>query len=404
MNNLLSVLLSTLKARIVPFWTRLKYWTSWSYIKANVLTKIRNALSGIFQVKPRDKNDYYLFFNYLVSKRLAHAAVVVAGILCFCYFAWVNPIVDIGQGVKSGEKIYAYNSIPLRFAKGNVKIRAASGYIAYEGNVESGYAAGTGQLFDKDGALVYRGNFEKNKFCKQGTLYYPIGQKQYEGEFLDNCFEGEGTLYRESGSRYYQGGFSKGVFEGEGTLYDASDADLFHGTFRSGEIVYPQLLGKSASEISEMYSGKQLIYQYGTDTAVILDGIGAFYVSPSNDTSISDEYCSSVLYVGKDEFVCGDRKITTLAELRSVLGTPVFEGNSYLTFPEAVGINWLKKKGKEIDIEADIKAVRPFDEVWELESYDTDVLVYLYVFQTEDVSYTFIAEEKDSDFFMYAVE
>lgn len=404
MNNLLSVLLSTLKARITPLWTKFRYWTSWNFIRANILTKIRNALSNIFQVKPRDKNDYYPFLGYLISQRLARAIVIVVGILCLCYFVWINPVANIKEGMGTGEKVYNYNSIPLRFAEGNVKIKAKAGYVAYNGNVEKGYATGQGKLFDKDSALVYEGNFEKNKFSGQGSLYYPIGQVQYEGEFRDNVFEGEGKLYRENGAKQYAGQFSQGLFEGEGTLYDASDTEVFKGSFHNGELVYTQLLGKSASQIAENYTGSRLIYQEETDWAVILEDIDAFYVAPSENNSLEDDIKASAIYVGKDEFVYGDYRISTIQELRTVLGAPVFEGNSYMTFPEAVGINWLQKKGKEIPIDITIEASHPFEEVWEVESYPTDTLIYLYVFQTEDVTYTFIAADKESDFFMYALE
>ena len=404
MNNLLSVLLSTLKARITPLWTKFRYWTSWNFIRANILTKIRNALSNIFQVKPRDKNDYYPFFGYLISQRLARAIVIVVGILCLCYFVWINPVANIKEGMGTGEKVYNYNSIPLRFAEGNVKIKAKAGYVAYNGNVEKGYATGQGKLFDKDSVLVYEGNFEKNKFSGQGSLYYPIGQVQYEGEFRDNVFEGEGKLYRENGAKQYAGQFSQGLFEGEGTLYDASDTEVFKGSFHNGELVYSQLLGKSASQIAENYTGSRLIYQEETDWAVILEDIDAFYVAPSENNSLEDDIKASAIYVGKDEFVYGDYRISTIQELRTVLGEPVFEGNSYMTFPEAVGINWLQKKGKEIPIDITIEASHPFEEVWEVEAYPTDTLIYLYVFQTEDVTYTFIAADKESDFFMYALE
>ena len=89
MNDLLSVLLSTLKARITPIWTKLKYWTSWNFIKTKILTKIRNFLTTIFQVKPKDKDDYYPIFGWLISKKLARAIVIVVGILCVCYFALI---------------------------------------------------------------------------------------------------------------------------------------------------------------------------------------------------------------------------------------------------------------------------------------------------------------------------
>lgn len=404
MNNLLSVLISTLKARITPLWTRFRYWTSRNFIRANILTKIRNGLNSIFQVKPRDKGDYYPFLGYLISRRLARAIVIVVGILCLCYFFWINPIVNIKESMSTGEKIYNYNSIPLRFADGNVKIKAKSGYIAYEGNVENGYATGQGQLFDNAGGLVYRGNFEKNQYSGQGILYYPIGQVRYDGEFQNNVFEGEGKLYRENGTKQYVGQFSEGVFEGEGILYDASDTEVFAGSFHNGELIYTQLLGKSASEIAEHYTGSRLIYQETTDWAIIMEDIDAFYVAPTESTSLEDDMKATAIYVGKNEFVYGDYKMSTINEVEAVLGEPIFEGNSYITFPEAVGIDWMQKKGKDIPLEIKIEATQPFDEVWEVASYPMDELVYLYVFQVENVTYTFIAADKNSDFFMYALE
>lgn len=404
MNNLISVLLSTLKARITPIWTKLKYWTSWNFIKANILTRIRNALSSIFNIKPRHKKDYYPLLGYLISRRLAHAIVIVVGILCLSYLVWVNPIMNIKEGMGSGEKVYFYNSLPLRFAKGTVKIKAKGGYVAYEGNVEKGYTTGYGQLFDKNGTLLYKGNFERNEFSGQGSLYYPIGQMQYEGEFQSNAFEGEGTLYRENGTKKYTGQFSRGAFEGEGTLYDASDKEVFKGSFHNGELVYTQLLGKSAAEISELYTGSRLIYQEDTDWAVIMEDIDAFYVAPSENNSLDDTVKATAVYVGKDEFVYGDYRVTTIDELRTIFGAPVFEGNSYVTFPEAVGIDWLQKKGREIPLEVLVEARQPYDEVSEVTSYSTDTLVYLYVFQVEDVTYTFVAADRENGFFMYSLE
>lgn len=404
MHNLLSVLLSTLKSRVTPLWTKLKYWTSWNFIQAKLLTKLRNALGSVFQVKPRDKNDYYPLFGYLISKRLARAIVIVVGILCLCYFAWVNPIINITEGMESGEKVYSYNSLPLRFAEGNVKIKAKAGYVAYEGNVEKGYVTGYGQLYDEDGGLIYKGNFDQNKYNGQGTLYYPIGQIQYEGTFENNIFEGEGTLYRENGTKQYAGQFAGGVFEGEGTLYDTSNAEIFKGNFHNGELTYSQLLGKSVSQIAELYTGSRLFYQDDTDWVVIMEDIDAFYVAATDNNSLKDDMKTSSIYVGKDEFVYGDYRITTIDELRAVLGAPIFEGNSYVTFPEAVGINWLQKKGREIPLEITIEAQQPFDEVWMVESYPVDALVYLYVFQADDLTYTFIANDRDSGFFMYELE
>jgi len=404
MNDLLSVLLSTLKARITPLWTKLKYWTSWNFIKTKILTKIRNALSSIFQVKPKDKHDYYPLFHYLISKRLARAIVIVVGILCLCYFVWVNPIVNIVEGVGKGEKVYAYNSLPLRFAEGEVKIKAKAGYIAYEGNVEKGYATGQGRLYDEYGSLIYKGNFDKNEYSGQGTLYYPVGQVKYEGEFQKNTFEGTGTLYRENGTKQYKGLFSEGVFEGEGTLYNAAEVAAFTGMFQNGELIYTQLLDKTPSEIAEYYTGDTTLYQSDNETIVIMEDIDAFYVTPAQSTDMDGEVKASTVYVGKNEFVYGDRRMTTIAEIRELLGNPVFEGNSYATFAENVGIHWLSQKGTEIPIDVKLQAQAAFDDVWTVEDYTKDSIVYLYVFVVQDISYTFITQDRNGEFFLYALE
>lgn len=404
MNNLISVLLSTIKARITPIWTKIRYWTSWSFIKANILTRIRTALTNVFNVKPRDKTDYYPLFGFLVSKRLAHAIVVVVGILCLCYMIWVNPLAGMVEGAGSTEKVYSYNSLSLRFVRGMVKIRAKAGYIAYDGNVEKGYATGYGQLYNRDGGLVYQGEFEKNLYSGQGSLYYPIGQMQYEGAFQKNAFEGEGTLYRENGTKKYSGQFSRGEFEGEGVLYDASEREVFQGSFHNGKPVYIQLLGKNAGEIAKMYSGSRILYQDNTDSVVMLEDINAFYVQSAENNSLDDTAKTAKIYVGEQEFIYGDYRISTVEELRKKLGPPVFEGNSYVAFPEAAAIDRMQEKGMEIPLEIGMKARKPYDEVNEVTEYATDALVYLYVFQVEDITYTFICTDKNSGFWMYSLE
>lgn len=404
MNNLISVLLSTLKARITPIWTKLKYWTSWNFIKANILTKIRNALSRVFQVKPRHREDYYPVLGYLISRRLAHAIVIVVGILCLCYLVWVNPVANYTGEGGEGLKTYAYNSVFLRFAEGDVRIRAKSGYIAYEGNVERGYATGYGQLFNKEGGLVYKGNFAENKYSGQGILYFPIGQMQYEGEFLNNTFDGTGTLYRENGTRRYSGQFSGGVFEGEGVLYDATDREAFRGSFRSGEPVYTQLLGKSAAELAELYTGSRRMYQGSPGWVVVLEEIDAFYLMPAESSSLEDSARTTAVYVAKEEFAYGESRISSISELREIFGAPVFEGNSYMTFEEAAGADWLQREGNRLPLTLSMETTQLYDEVSSVTNYPTDVPVYLYAFQAEDVTYTFVSADRGDGFFMYALE
>lgn len=403
-NNLFSVLLSTIKSKITPIVTKLKYWLSPAFWQAKVLTKLREFLSRIFAVKPRHKRDYYGFFGWLVSRRLAHAVVIVVGLLSLAYLLFVNPVFRLAEGIGSGEKIYAYDSLPLRYMKGDVKIKAKSGYVAYEGAVSRGYASGNGTLYDKNNEVVYRGAFEKNKYNGTGILYYPSGQVHYEGEFRDNLFEGAGKLYRESGTMIYDGAFSAGKKEGTGILYNSSETPVFTGSFHADQLVYSQLLGKSASDISQIYTGESLLYIGDTQAVQVMTDIDAFFVADTAGESIEDSLVADELYVCKDVFTYGDNSCSTIADVKRVLGDPVFEGNSYVIFPEAVGIDLLQQQGADIGIDVALETEHPILEAYNVNSYDADALVYLYVFQKEETSYSFICEDQDGRFFMYALQ
>lgn len=403
-NNLFMVLLSTIKAKITPFVTRLKYWLSPTFWQAQVLTRIREFLTRAFGVKPRHKRDYYGFFGWLISRRLAHAIVLAAGLLALSYLVFVNPVFRMAEGVGSGQRVYAYNAVPLRFAKGDVKIKSRSGYVAYEGAVKGGYASGIGTLYDKSGALVYRGSFEKNKYNGEGTLYYQNGQTQYVGAFADNLFEGTGKLYRESGTLAYEGAFSAGKKEGTGTLFDAAQTPVFTGSFHADELVYSQLLGKSAAEISELYTGKKEIYMGEAQAVQVMPDIEAFFVADTEEETIEESVVAEQVYVCKDSFFYGEKSCTTIAQVEEALGEPVFEGNSYVVFPEAAGIDYLRRRGREVGVDVELVAQHPMREMYEVTDFDRDALVYLYVFQKDETSYTFLCEDRDSGFFMYALQ
>jgi hypothetical protein len=402
-NNLFSVLLSTIKARITPIVTKLKYWMSPAFWRAQILTRIREWLTKVFAVSPRNKHDYYGVFGWLVSRRLAHAVVIVSGLLALAYLLFVDPVFQLAEGVGSGEKSYAYNALPLRFTKGDVKIRAKSGYVAYEGAVSKGYATGSGTLYAKDGGVVYRGAFEKNRYNGEGTLYYPNGQARYQGEFENNLFQGSGKLFRENGTMLYAGEFEAGLREGTGTLYNAAETPVFTGSFHSDELVYSQFLGKSATDISSLYTGDKLIYMGDGEAVQMMPDIDAFYVADTTEESIEESLVAEQLYVCKDTFIYGDSSCRDIEEVKQVLGDPVFEGNSYVLFPEAVGIHWMQEQGSDVAVDVSLETEHPIKEAYNVTGYDEDAILYLYVFQKEETSYTFLCEDRDSTFFMYGL-
>ncbi len=404
MNELLKVLFSTLKAKIISVWTKLKYWTNTSFLRSRFVSWIRKAFSNIFNIKPRNKDDYFSVSRWLIGKRFAFALVIVIGVLSL-YFLVV--VADIGQYIRKksdGYPVYKYNSVALRFKDANVKIKAKGGYIAYKGAVKKGYAEGLGELYSEDGNLVYSGNFSKSKFNGNGTLYYPTGETKYQGEFKDNMFEGTGTLYKRNGSKDYKGSFVADKKEGEGTLYDDGDNQTFVGTFHSDNIVYDQFLGKSTQEVGQMYMGNVKIYTFNGNSVVNMKNIDAMYVLTDQSQSIDEAGKVDQVYVLKNTFCYGQNTLTDIKQVEEALGNPSFEGNSYITFPEACGIETLIKNEAEVGIDVNLQGTSTFDEVFEVTSYDTDKEIYMYSFRVDEVTYTFFTRMKAGPFFMYMIE
>lgn len=405
MGSFINMIISAIKYRFAAITALLSTWTNKSFLKAGLLARFRQWLTSLFNIRPRDKKDYYGVFGYLVSKRLVHLVVVCIGIVCLVYL-WLTKPFQTAASTSGTEKIhvYKYNSLPLKFISNKVSIKAKDGYIAYTGDVKGGYAEGTGELYDKDGDLVYVGDFSKNKYNGSGKTYYKSGQIEYDGEFKDNLFSGSGSLYRESGTLNYKGAFSGGYFEGDGELYNAAGTQIFTGTFHRGELDYVQLLNKTAGDITEIYTGTQKIYSYDDENLIALDEISALYYTKNSATSIENATKSAAIYVMDDVFVDGDKRISSIDELTEAMGEPKYEGNSYLTFYDATAIQWGLDNGMEIDIDPGLEYTEEYDEYTSVTDYDGDAMLYMYVYELDDISYTFVSEGRSGDFFMYIIE
>lgn len=365
--------------------------------------KIREQIKSLFDFKPKNSKDYFGIFAWLVSKPLVRMVVLTAGLLSLYYITIINPL-SIFSGT-GGLRTYSYRSIPLKFAKGSVRIRARSGYTAYEGNVEKGFVTGKGTLYRKSGEIAYTGSFKKNQYDGEGKLYYPGGQMQYEGEFENNAYSGEGTLYRENGSKEYEGGFSKGKKDGEGKLFDSGDNEVFTGNFSQDELLYSDLLGKTTEEITEVYTGERKLYsEEGGEFAAALEDIDAVYSGAQDGAALDDSMKVDGIYVLKDQIYLKDQVCRSVSDLKELLGEPQYEGNSSVTLAEAVAISYLNEKGNSTLTPVEMDSSKEFSDVITVSDYDPDYLVYLYTYSADGVSYTFFCNEKDGKFAMYLIE
>ncbi len=401
-NNIIQVLLASMKAKVTPLVTRFRQLTSESFIRTRIIAKIREFFVMIFDVRPKHKKDYYEVFGWLISKKLAYAIVIVIGVLSLIYLVSIRSMY-LPQSQEDGVKTYDYDDIMLRFAKGSVRILGKSGYLAYEGDVESGSVTGYGNLYAVDGTLLYQGNFEQNEYEGSGTQYYPDGTMHYKGNFSENLYEGTGKLYTENGTLAYDGEFSRGMKEGTGKLYASGDKPVYEGSFSKDQLVYSALLGKSTAEVSEAYSGTNVIYQSDSDFVVLMSDIDALYVGTTDENSLEDEVMVDSVYVLKDTITVGNKECTTISDLRDAFGTEVYDGNSNVTLPEAVAINTLNKQKQTMNGSVEMETTDEYTDVITIEQMQDDYPVYLYSFLKDGLLYTFVCGDKDSTFSFYSI-
>lgn len=403
MNSLFQGFINAMKARITPLWTKIRLLTNPTYLKGEVLRRLIHYFRKMTDVQPRDKNDYYGFFGWLVSKRLAFLIVVAIGIFSAYYVTFVQPLSSYSAAA-GGIKTYSYRSVPLRFTEGKVRILAKSKYIAYEGMVAKGAAEGMGKLFRKDGSMVYEGQFVNSEFHGTGTSYYPTGQVQYSGAFQHNLYTGTGRLYRQNGSLEYDGTFLEGMKEGEGTLYDSGSNKVFTGNFSKDHLLYTDFLGKNTAEAAQVYTGDKTVYTDDENFVVAMPDIDALYCGNQSEANLEDTVVIDGVYVTSNEFFFGDRTYTHVAELQQLFGDPIYEGNAYVTMPEAVAIHRMNQTAPALNGDVSGSWDQYLKDAIYVNDYDKSYSIYLYTFVQEDIRYTFFCKDRSGSFEMYLLE
>ena len=404
-NNLFSVLISSIKSKFASIVSKLRLWFSWDYVRTRIIGRIRDFFVRLFNVKPKSKDDYYTVFRWMISKRLAYLIVIIVGVVSIWYILSTK---HLFSGSSAGIPTYSYDSIMLRMAKDKVRIKAKSGYIAYEGDVSKGYATGQGTLFSKDGVVLYTGAFEKNYFEGEGIQNYESGVMHYKGTFHQNLYEGQGTLFRENGTREYEGTFFAGMKDGEGKLFDQGGNPVFEGSFASGEIIYGELLGKTPKDIRTKYFGSQIMYaeseDMGKDVAIYLKDIDALYLAQSDGSAADDSLKATDVIILSNVFRNGRTEARSIEVVKQMLGDPVYEGYSSVIFPEAVAINVLNDRQKTLKgrVNMDMTAVYTDDII--VQSIDTEYVVYIYSFKRGDLLYSFVCSEPNGGFAFYEVQ
>lgn len=403
MKNLLNMLFSSARAKIMPLWIKLRMWTSPAFLRSKVLVKVREFFSKLVDVRPRDKRDYYPIFRWLVSKRLAFALVVALGLVSVLYISSMLPDGFMKDG--GGIPTYKYRAIPLKFHTGTVNILAKDGYVAYTGEVDGGAASGQGTLYAADGSTVYEGQFANSMYNGEGTLYYPNGSPKYVGSFTDNVYNGTGSSYRPNGVLEYSGDYAAGDRTGSGTLYNSVGSKVFQGSFLGGEIVYHDFLARPTSEVPQLYSGETAVYQSNEEYCVTMPEIDAVYAVKDGSNTLENEWTVDRVYVMHGSVPLESGTCTTLRQLMAAMGEPLYFGTAWVNLPEAVAWDLTAEKQPDRMDQVRIESTASFENVFTVSDYDRDFQMYLYTFQQNGLLYTFyFTGAGESEFVMYAIE
>lgn len=397
MNRLFNTLISAFRAKAVSFWNKFRLLLTPSFWQTRIISKLRQAFSRMFDVRPRDKKDYYPMFRWLVSKRLAYAIVISLFVVCLIVL-WQIGSGWMAQG-GTGDPTYRYDSLVLKFYSGRARVTAREGYVAYVGNVEDGVAEGNGALYDANSDLVYEGAFASSKYNGTGTLYYPGEGVRYTGEFVNNLYDGMGKEYRISGVIEYDGEYSRGKRMGTGKLYNASGSAIYAGTFRNGEIVYDELLGKTMAEAAQMYTGEQMLYTSEDESCIDMQEIGIICELKNGSESIEPEWTVGSVFIPSDEITIDSVSCTSVSEVAAQLGITEYEGQSPVLLSEAVTINSLQDDGALRFAKVDMQTESTFEEVANVIEYDQTYLAYIHSFSRNGLLYTFYTSEENGERF-----
>ena len=146
------------------------------------------------------------------------------------------------------------------------------------------------------------------------------------------------------------------------------------------------------------------MYEDDQDFVVLLEDIDAMYLGWGDSQSLDDEIAVEQVLVLKSSLGIGGKTFTTIQELRGYFGTEAYEGNSEVTMPEALAINWMAdyRNGSQRKVDMDLSS--DYNDYFVVESFDPAYTVYLYSFRKDGLIYTFVCQDREDTFSFYLIE
>ena len=123
----------------------------------------------------------------------------------------------------------------------------------------------------------------------------------------------------------------------------------------------------------------------------------------TDEENLDETVMVDSVYVLKNTITFGKNECSTIADLRSVFGTEVYDGNSIVTLPEAVAINYLNQQKQTLHGSVEMDTTDEFTNVVTVNELQNDYPVYLYSFRKDGLLYTFACGDRNDTFAFYSI-
>ncbi|MDO4531656.1 MAG: hypothetical protein Q4C06_06705, partial [Bacillota bacterium] len=122
------------------------------------------------------------------------------------------------------------------------------------------------------------------------------------------------------------------------------------------------------------------------------------------EENLADQVMVEGVYVLNDTYPHGNEELDHVAEIAQVMGKVVYEGNSYLTMPEAVAVHNMNQTEKVLHGDVEGNWDQFLSDATTVNGYDKSYNVYIYTYVMDDLRYTFFCKDRSGEFDMYLIE
>ena len=119
---------------------------------------------------------------------------------------------------------------------------------------------------------------------------------------------------------------------------------------------------------------------------------------------ILKQSCVPSFLVMQDHINFGGNVCSTIAQVKDVMGSPTYQGDSFATFPEIIGIYEMSKTRNIYSGKPEIDMSQDLNDLATVKGYTRSYPVYLFSFERDGLLYSFLTKDSGgTGFEMYFI-